>query len=32
MYEFLLLDMDDTILDFKKAEYVALRKTLKSFG
>ena len=32
MYEFLLLDMDDTILDFKKAEQTALRKTLQSFG
>lgn len=31
MYEFLLLDMDDTILDFKKAEEVALKKTLRSF-
>ncbi|MBR4109282.1 MAG: YjjG family noncanonical pyrimidine nucleotidase [Oscillospiraceae bacterium] len=32
MYEFLLLDMDDTILDFKKAEEVALKKTLESFS
>ena len=32
MYEFLLLDLDDTILDFKKAEQIALRKTLRSFG
>ncbi len=32
MYEFLLLDMDDTILDFKKAEQVALEKTLRAFG
>ena len=32
MYEFLLLDMDDTILDFKKAEEVALKKTLHSFS
>ena len=32
MYEFLLLDMDDTILDFKKAEQVALEKTLRSFS
>lgn len=32
MYEFLLLDMDDTILDFKQAEHVALGKTLESFG
>ena len=32
MFEFLLLDMDDTILDFHKAEYYAIRKTLKAFG
>lgn len=32
MFEFLLLDMDDTILDFKKAEQVALEKTLRSFS
>lgn len=32
MYKFLLLDMDDTILDFKKAEAVALKKTLRSFS
>ena len=32
MYEFLLLDLDDTILDFKKAEYIALCKTLRSFS
>lgn len=32
MYEFLLLDLDDTILDFKKAEKIALNKTLRSFG
>ena len=32
MYEFLLLDLDDTILDFHKAEYFALRKTLEHFG
>ncbi len=32
MIEFLFLDMDDTILDFRKAEYVALRKTLREFG
>ena len=31
-YEFLLLDLDDTILDFHKAEYIALGKTLESFG
>lgn len=32
MIEFLLLDLDDTILDFHKAESVALGKTLQSFG
>ena len=31
-FEFLLLDLDDTILDFHKAEYIALGKTLESFG
>ena len=32
MIEFLFLDMDDTILDFHKAEAFALRKTLVGFG
>lgn len=32
MVEILLIDLDDTILDFKKAEYVALQKTLRDFG
>lgn len=32
MIEFLLLDLDDTILDFKKAEHIAIRKTIKDFG
>ena len=32
MIEFLFLDLDDTILDFHKAEHIALRKTLRSFG
>jgi len=32
MIEFLLLDLDDTILDFHRAERVALRKTLEHFG
>lgn len=32
MIEFLFLDLDDTILDFHKAERVALEKTLQSFG
>ena len=32
MIEFLFLDLDDTILDFHKAERVALGKTLQDFG
>lgn len=32
MIEFLLLDLDDTILDFHKAEHIALSKTLRTFG
>ena len=32
MFEFLFLDLDDTILDFQKAEHIALSKTLQSFG
>lgn len=32
MIEFLLLDLDDTILDFHKAERLALSKTIRSFG
>ena len=32
MFEYLFLDLDDTILDFQKAEHVALSKTLESFG
>lgn len=32
MIEFLLLDLDDTILDFHKAERIAINKTLGSFG
>lgn len=32
MIEFLFLDLDDTILDFHKAEYVALGKTFHTFG
>jgi len=32
MIEFLLLDLDDTILDFHRAERVALSKTLEEFG
>ena len=32
MIEFLFLDLDDTILDFHKAERIALGKTIRSFG
>ena len=32
MIEFLFLDLDDTILDFHKAERIALGKTLREFG
>ena len=32
MFEILLIDLDDTILDFKKQEYVAIRKTLADAG
>lgn len=32
MFEFLLIDMDDTVLDFKKAERVAIEKTLRFAG
>ena len=32
MIEFLLLDLDDTILDFHKAEKIAITKTLQDFG
>ncbi len=32
MIEFLFLDLDDTILDFHKAERIALGKTLRHFG
>ena len=32
MMEFLFLDLDDTILDFHKAERIALRKTIRDFG
>ena len=32
MIEFLFLDLDDTILDFHKAERVALSKTIQDFG
>lgn len=31
MIEFLFLDLDDTILDFKKAERVAIGKTIRDF-
>ena len=32
MIEFLFLDLDDTILDFKKAERLAVAKTIRDFG
>lgn len=32
MIEFLLLDLDDTILDFHKAERLAIAKTIRQFG
>ena len=32
MIEFLFIDLDDTILDFHKAERVALEKTLRTLG
>ena len=32
VFEFLFLDLDDTILDFHKAERIALTKTLRVFG
>lgn len=32
MIEFLFLDLDDTILDFHKAERIALSKTIANFG
>ena len=32
MVEFLFLDLDDTILDFQKAEHLAIAKTFAGFG
>ena len=32
MYEFLFLDLDDTILDFHQAERIAISKTILQFG
>ena len=32
MFEYLFLDLDDTILDFQKAEHIALSKTLAHYG
>ncbi len=32
MIEFLFLDLDDTILDFHKAEKIAISKTVREFG
>lgn len=31
-YEIVLIDADDTIFDFKKAEFSAFKKTLNTFG
>ena len=32
MFEYLFLDLDDTILDFHKAERIAIAKTIREFG
>lgn len=32
MIEFLLIDLDDTILDFHKAEHIGLLNTLRHYG
>ena len=32
MFEILFLDLDDTILDFHKAERLAIAKTIREFG
>ncbi len=32
MFKILLLDLDDTILDFQKAEHIAISKTFRAFG
>ena len=32
MIKYLFLDLDDTILDFKKAEAIAIRKTMAAYG
>ena len=32
MIEYLMLDLDDTILDFHKAERIAIAKTIRDFG
>ena len=32
MYEFLFIDLDDTILDFKRAEREAIPRTIREFG
>ena len=32
MIEFLFLDLDDTILDFQKAEHIAIRKAIREAG
>ena len=32
MIKYLFLDLDDTILDFKKAESIAIRRTMAAYG
>ena len=32
MFEYLFLDLDDTILDFKKAERIAIGRVMEEFG
>ena len=32
MIEYVFLDLDDTILDFKKSEYIAIGKTMSDYG
>ena len=32
MFDILFLDLDDTILDFKKAERIAISATIRDFG
>ena len=32
MIKYLFLDLDNTILDFTKAESIAIRKTMRQYG